>query len=606
MPPRRRLVARALAGLVVAVVVLVVGAGPGAAQAGERIRSYSVELRIEESGVLAIREVIHYDFASNERHGILRDVPVRLRYDDRYDRVYPLEVVSVDASPGAPAGYVLEEGGGGTTRIRIGDPDRTITGAHTYTIAYRMEAALNGFPDHDELYWNAIGPQWEVPIDEAGVTVAAPAGIQQVACFTGPAGSGLPCASSTSEGSTARFAHRDLGAFEAFTVVVAIPTGVVPRPAPRLDERWTLARAFSVTPATVGSAGALLVVVLAGFAALVWNAGRDRRFAGLPVDAVFGEEGDAEAPVPLTERPVTPVEFLPPDGVRPGQVGTLVDEHANPLDVVATIVDLAVRGHLRIDEIPKKWWLGKPDWTLVRLEKERDGLLDYEKRLLDGLFESASEGEVKLSDLKNTFASRLGRVQDALYDDVVARKWFRARPDHVRLRWAVIGGVVAAAGAGLVYLAARSTTAGLVPVPVVVGGLVLAVGSRWMPRRTARGTAVLRRVTGFRRFIEDSERERARFAERRHLFSEYLPYAIVFGATEKWAKAFAGLDGELPEVSWYGGSNSLTAASFSSSMDGFAVTTAGTIASTPSGSGSSGFSGGSSGGGGGGGGGGSW
>ena len=127
-----------------------------------------------------------------------------------------------------------------------------------------------------------------------------------------------------------------------------------------------------------------------------------------------------------------------------------------------------------------------------------------------------------------------------------------------------------------------------------------------MPRRTARGTAVLRRVTGFRRFIEDSEKERARFAERRHLFSEYLPYAIVFGATEKWAKAFAGLDGELPEVSWYGGSNSFTASSFSSSMDGFAVTTAGTIASTPSGSGSSGFGGGSSGGGGGGGGGGSW
>ena len=594
-----------MANLVVAVVALIAGAGPGAAQAGERIRSYQVELRIEESGVLAIREVIAYDFGSNERHGILRDVPVRLRYDDRYDRVYPLEVVSVEASPGAPGGYVVEERGG-DARIRIGDPDRTITGTHTYSIAYRMGAALNGFPGHDELYWNAIGAQWDVPIEEAGVTVVAPAHIRQVACFTGPTGSGLPCASSTSEGSTARFSHGHIGAFEALTVVVALPTGVVPRPVPRLEERWTLARAFSVTPATVASAGALLVVVVAGFVALVWNAGRDRRFAGLPVDAVFGTEGDAERPVPLTERPVTPVEFLPPDGIRPGQVGTLVDEHANPLDVVATIVDLAVRGHLRIDEIPKKWWLGKPDWTLVRLEKDRDGLLQYEKRLLDALFESSSGGEVKLTDLKDTFAARLRRVQDALYDDVVARKWFRTRPDHVRLRWAVIGGVVAAAGAGLVYLAARYTTAGLVPVPLVMGGLLLAAGSRWMPRRTARGTAVLRRVAGFRRFIEDSEKERARFAERRHLFSEYLPYAIVFGATEKWAKAFAGLDAELPEVSWYGGPSSFTASSFSSSMDGFAVTTAGTIASTPSGSGSSGFGGGSSGGGGGGGGGGSW
>ena len=128
-----------------------------------------------------------------------------------------------------------------------------------------------------------------------------------------------------------------------------------------------------------------------------------------------------------------------------------------------------------------------------------------------------------------------------------------------------------------------------------------------MPRRTARGTAALRRVLGFRRFIDESEAERARFAERTNLFSEYLPYAIVFGCTEKWARAFAGLDGELPDISWYGGHGVFTASSFSESMDGFAVTTAGTMTSTPSGSGSSGFGGGgSSGGGGGGGGGGSW
>ncbi len=61
-----------------------------------------------------------------------------------------------------------------------------------------------------------------------------------------------------------------------------------------------------------------------------------------------------------------------------------------------------------------------------------------------------------------------------------------------------------------------------------------------MPRRTAKGYAVLRHVDGFRRFIDESEKERAQFAEKKNLFSEYLPYAIVFGATEKWAHAFAG------------------------------------------------------------------
>jgi uncharacterized membrane protein len=129
-----------------------------------------------------------------------------------------------------------------------------------------------------------------------------------------------------------------------------------------------------------------------------------------------------------------------------------------------------------------------------------------------------------------------------------------------------------------------------------------------MPRRTAKGTGVLVRTLGFKRFIDESERDRAQFAEKQHLFTEYLPYAVVFGATEQWAKAFAGLDGELPDQSsWYVSNHPFTFVAFSHSMDGFTTTSAGTIASTPSGSGSSGFGGGGfSGGGGGGGGGGSW
>ena len=591
----------------VAAVAAVAPAPPAAAQGfEERIRDYRVELRIEDDGDLDVREVISYDFGAQDRHGILRTIPVRLRYDDRYDRVYPVEVVSVEGSAGAPDEYQVERSGGDMT-LRIGDPDRTISGAHTYTIAYRVEAALNAFDDHDELYWNAVGAEWSVPVDRASVTVVAPATILQVACFAGPAGSSLPCASAGADGATARFAHTGLGAFEAFTVVAAIPTGVVPTPQPRLEERWSAERAFSLNAATVGSAGALMALVAAGFAALAWSTGRDRRYAGSHVDTVFGNEGDREEPVPLMERPGTPVELAPPDGVRPGQVGTIVDEQASALDVVATIVDLAVRGYLRIDEVQKKGLFRKADWRLVRLAKDGGDLLRYERLLLDALFEKASDGMVKMSELRNTFAEHLKTVQDALYDDAIERRWFPDRPDHIRTRWRVIGVVVMALGAGLVYLAARYTRAGIVPVPVVLGGLLLVAGASRMPRRTGRGTAVVRRVAGFRRFIEDSEKERARFAERRNLFSEYLPYAIVFGCTEKWAKAFAGLDGELPAVTWYAGSDGFTASSFSSSMDGFTVTTAGTIASTPGGSGGSGFGGGgSSGGGGGGGGGGSW
>ena len=71
--------------------------------------------------------------------------------------------------------------------------------------------------------------------------------------------------------------------------------------------------------------------------------------------------------------------------------GTIIDEQANTLDVTATIVDLAVRGYLTIEEIPKEGWFGKPDWTLHRTDKADDDLLTYERTLLTGLFKDGND-----------------------------------------------------------------------------------------------------------------------------------------------------------------------------------------------------------------------
>ncbi|HUR22651.1 MAG TPA: DUF2207 domain-containing protein, partial [Acidimicrobiales bacterium] len=242
--------------------------------------------------------------------------------------------------------------------------------------------------------------------------------------------------------------------------------------------------------------------------------------------------------------------------------------------------------------------------TLTRLKDSDDALLRYERLLVDGIFRDGST--VNLSSLRTTFASRLDKVRDALYDDVVSEGWFASRPDKVRTKWYLIGGAAVVVSLALLVVLMAASHAALIALPLVIGSVMLLLSAKRMPRRTPKGTGVLRRVAGFRRFIEDSEKDRARFAEQQHPFSEYLPYAIVFGATEKWAQAFAGLDAELVQPGWYGGSSNFTPVGFAHSVDGFAVTTAGTISSTPAGSGSSGFSGGSSGGGGGGGGGGSW
>ena len=601
--------------MLVAVVACLVSTWPEGvahAQTHERITHYTTDIRIEPSGDLVITETIEYNFGAQERHGILRQVPVRLRYDDRLDRVYPFELIEVRASAGTPAQYKVSDIAGGKKEIRIGDPDREITGAHTYVITYRLENALNGFPDHDELYWNAVGHEWLVPIERASVTVTLPRAVAEgearVLCFSGVVGSQMPCRAASVGTQRAEFAHAQMGAQQGVTVVVGFPKGLVPEPAPVLRERWSIKRAFTLDATRVAIAIALFAVVVTGIARLTWVVGRDRRWRGSPVDAALGSMGAnaEEEPVAAFEDGPYPVEFTPPDGLRPGQVGTLVDEVAHPLDVSATVVDLAVRGYLHMEELEKRGLFGKPDWRLTRTDKPLgDDVLEYERRLLNGLFEDGSP--VELSELKNKFAARQKEVHDALYEDLVSRGWYSSRPDSTRLKWMGLGFLALVASVAVFAGAIWKTSFALVPIPLILGSLVLIAVSGRMPSRTAKGTAALRRALGFRRFIETAEGNRARFAERANLFYEYLPFAIVFGEAERWARAFEGVTQQPP--SWYGSrsGNAFSAVYLGEAMDGFATTSSTTLSSTPGGSGSSGFSGGgSSGGGGGGGGGGSW
>ena len=206
--------------------------------------------------------------------------------------------------------------------------------------------------------------------------------------------------------------------------------------------------------------------------------------------------------------------------------------------MTATIIDLAVRGYLKIEEVDKEWYQFKHDWKLTKLPKE-GALRQYERSLYSGLFKSGDE--VKLSDLKNTFAERMSKVREQLMDDAMSQGWFTRKPGTVKVLWGMLGILVLAGGVALTILLAIETHAALLGVPVIIGGILLLVASRWMPKRTAKGYAVLRHTLGFKRFIDESEKHRAQFAERANIFSEYLPYAVVFGATEKWAKAFDGL-----------------------------------------------------------------
>ena len=190
--------------------------------------------------------------------------------------------------------------------------------------------------------------------------------------------------------------------------------------------------------------------------------------------------------------------------------------------------------------------------------------------------------------------------------------WFRIRPDKTRQRWHALGILALIVSFVVTFLLARYTTFGLIGLAFVLIALVLLAVAHAMPARTGKGTAMLSRVRGFRQLFTDEDAVREHVAERHNIFAQYLPYAIVFGVTHKWAQAFEGLNAqELGMTGWYAGSgdfNTWNAFAFASSMEHFGTQATGTLyASMPSSSGGSGFGGGGfSGGGGGGGGGGSW
>ena len=624
-------VARAVRRLVVAALVLLVSLGvvllaPSPALAttdlssGREITRYDVTAEAAPDGTVAVSIELDFDFGDEPGHGPYLTYPTRVSYDDEQDRLFEYRDVTASSPSGAPADLHLEEESDAIV-LRIGDEDvDDVSGVQTYVVSFTVDGWLNpANAEHsgDELYWNVIGAGWEIPISGVDVTVVGPADVEGVVCFAGPTGSTEPCTSADAAGDTATFTQDVVLVGDQLTTVTGWPGGTFPdaqillgpKPDPLLP----------VAPASGGGAVAALVALLGGGYAIskVRRTGRDRAYLGLtpglrPVDGMEQTVGPRDRRAPVS------VQFQPPQGTRPGEIGTLVDEKADAVDVTATIVDLAVRGWLRIEEVPREDPSKKPDdWTLVRLRRGSEGLLPFEATLLADLFEKGQE--VRLSDLRTTFAASLANVQSLMYDHVTDVGWFSANPKKVRGRWVAVGTLISLAGAMLAFLAyaALDTVPGLALVGIVgvlLGVLVMVLG-RAAPARTPDGTAVLAEALGFRRYLATAEADQIRFEEGQDVFSRYLPYAIVFGLTDRWARVFAELAARgrvVDEPDWYvGGYAHMTGAywatGFVASLDRFEqVATSAITAPTPGSSGDSGFSGGSSGGGVGGGGGGGW
>lgn len=554
------------------------------------IESFNADIVIPKSGKVRVTETITADFGNIYKHGIYRTI-------ETTDMKFKLIGVKQDGSKAITKVSSVSKG----KEIRIGDPDQTITGRHTYEIKYEIGKVITRFDDHDEFYWDVTGNDWTVPIEEVTATVTLEEGeIQKVTCYTGPFGSKARNCSALLDAGAARFETSvSLLSGHGLTIINSLPKDLVADPSYPEDTLKPLWMIF-------GSLAAAAFVLRRW-----WRHGRDMWYRK---NVILNPEAKPETK-PLFAKEMVVAEFDPPSReasggkpprpLRPAEVGTLIDERVDIHDISATIVDLAVRGYLKIGEEKK----GRK--RVYWFEKLRDfegdppkaDLAEYEKEVLRGLFESGEK--VELDSLKNKFYKHLGKIKDDLYGRMREEGYFVQRPDKV------IGKYI---GAGVIILifsiALASFTGGRLLwffVPTMVLGFLLMVSSPFMPKKMAKGTEAVRRASGFKLFISKAEKHRQQFNERINRFDQFLPYAMVFGVVDKWVKVYQKLGVEPPQPGWYVAPYAFNAGVFSSSMRGMSSAFASTLPSTPaqagggSGFGGGGFSGGGFGGGGGGG-----
>ncbi len=542
--------------------------------------------RDDPQGELQVKESIQVTF-SDQNHGILRALPNSYRKQS-----LGLQIDGIARDDASEQWSTYQSNG--NTVLKIGDPNRTITGAHTYVVEYTVHNVINFYDDHDELFWDINGDQWEQTAQHVSVVVRLPGGVEQQRdpiCYIGSFGSAeRSCMAGYNSFTNVLFAEsgRPLRANETLSLVAGFKKDYFYPP--------TWAERAAQTAATVLK---FLVpfTLLAGTAGRHWyRNGRDPKGRGVIVP-----------------------QYEPPDGLKPIEVGTVADFRTDNRDITATLIDLAIRRYVTIIETVKERMLRK-DIKLYSLRLENDdfsSLNEFEKTLLEGIFSQQTKGqEVDLQTLKYKLSDTASALQKTVKASLVVRGYLRKTPLSTTLRFA-----------GLLFLEfivvviwAALFSGGAATLGIALGVALTVIFIILLPSRTEKGVTAKESILGLKMYLEIAEKERIKklqspdrpYAPKTsepkqtvELFEKLLPYAMVLGVEEQWAKQFESIYRTPPD--WYQGNwTTFNALYLASALNSGVSSSINTAFSSPSSSSSSGFSGGGAGGGGGGGGGGGW
>ncbi|MFA6458900.1 MAG: DUF2207 domain-containing protein [Candidatus Paceibacterota bacterium] len=547
----------------------------------EALTSYNSTITVNVDNSVDVSDEITYVTGSQERHGIYKDI---YPYSSS-GRKMNIENISVTDPNGTTYPYNVTNSGG-NVRVRIGDPDTTFQGEKKYFLRYRATGAVAQLEDIDEIYWNATGNEWNIPIYFATARVVLPAGssVEQTACYYGTRGSTTRCDVKEENGGYVFSVGRALSANEGMTVAIGFPKGVV-TPYTVSEEAASFLQKY-----LAWIIGILLPILTAVFSYIYWSKkGRDPKGTGIIVP-----------------------EYDVPDMLTPMEVKGIVSENIMGTDISAEIIYLATMGYVKITETESKV-LGlfkKKDYELTKL-KDFGSIPNEADTLLLGAIFSDGKTTVKLSDLKNSFYTNIPPITKTAAKSLLTKGYYSnlgrmhgggsllpliiALAMFIGLFGSIVSGVL---------------TSGENMLPAVIGAVLSAIIAsvfyHLSPAKTEKGVATKEYILGLKDYLRIAEKDRLEFHnapdKKPEIFEKLLPYAMILGVADIWAKEFEGM--YLAPPSWYSGSSNtaFNAVVFSHAMLDFSAFANTNMATAPGGS----SGGGSSGGGGGGGGGGGW
>ena len=560
--------------IVPALLALLVCVFTGAAEAKSwRVSDFQDHIVVSQDGSALVTERITLIF-EGEFHGIHRTIPLEYPGPNGTNYELFLSVTSITDGSGGKLKYESSTSGGARS-LRIYIPD-AVDASRTVEITYRVRNGTRFFNDQDEFYWNVTGNDWPVPIDHASATVRFPlfaAGSLRAQAFSGVYGSKQRDASSKVDGAQAQFETTSpLPMRGGLTIDVYLPKEILKEPSALTKVFWFLGG----NPVVF-----LPLVTFVGMFAVWWYKGRDP------------DPGMSVAPM-----------YEPPSGISPAEAGTLLDDSIHPRDITSTIVDLAVRGYLKIEETAEKVVIFTHKDYVFHLLKPREqweaDLAPHERVMLENIFAGGSD--TRLSSLKNRFYTAVPVIREDIMSALKKKGMYLLDPQSANGYSVGAAVAILAPLAILQYLGWANffNSALLLLVCLPVAAMIWWLFARVMTAKTIKGGQVRVAVLGFQEFMNRVDGERLKIMPPT-TFEKFLPYAMALGVEHHWAQAFAGIVKDPPQ--WYvgpggygGGFNPIF---FSSSMHSMATDMHQVFVSSPRASSSgSGFGGGGGGGGG--------